>query len=83
MAQAPRRARALLERIRLGNNPADDVRRAGTTPTVGDFAAEYLRRYDPRGRAAKPCPSTFGGAYLRPSAACPWTRSAVRTWPPG
>ena len=47
LAQARRRARAMLERIRAGDNPADDIQREKRTPTVREFADEYLRRCDP------------------------------------
>ena len=47
LAEARRRARTILERIRAGQRPADDARRARTAPTVRDFAGEYLRRCEP------------------------------------
>ena len=47
LAEARRRARDLLGRIRAGENPADDIQRAKETPTLREFAAEYLRRCDP------------------------------------
>ncbi len=47
LARARRRARDLLQRIRAGNNPADDILREKRTPTVKAFAREYLRRCDP------------------------------------
>ena len=47
LAEARRRARGLLERIRAGDNPADDILREKRTPTVKEFAQEYLRRCDP------------------------------------
>jgi integrase len=46
-AQARRRARDILARIRAGENPADDIRKEKTAPTVRDLAEEYLRRCDP------------------------------------
>ena len=46
-ADARRRARDLLVRIRAGENPADDIRREKETPTLREFAGEYLRRCDP------------------------------------
>ena len=47
LAKARRRARDLLEGIRAGANPADDILREKRTPTVNEFAQEYLRRCDP------------------------------------
>ena len=47
LATARRRARDMLDRIRAGENPADDIRREKATPTFREFAEEYLRRSDP------------------------------------
>ena len=47
LARARRRARDLLQRIRAGANPADDILREKRTPTVKEFAREYLPRCDP------------------------------------
>ena len=47
LAQARRRARDILDRIRAGGNPADDIRREKQAPTFGEFTGEYLRRSDP------------------------------------
>ncbi len=47
LAEARRRARGVLARIRAGGNPADDIRREKRAPTVREFAMEYLRRGDP------------------------------------
>ncbi len=47
LTQARRRARDMLARIRAGDNPADDIRREKTAPTVAMLADEYLRRCDP------------------------------------
>ena len=47
LAEARRRARDMLGRIRSGENPADDIRREKETPTLRKFADEYLRRCDP------------------------------------
>ena len=47
LAQARRRARGMLARIRAGGNPADDLQREKQTPTLQAFADEYLRRSDP------------------------------------
>ena len=47
LAEARRRARDMLARIRAGANPADDIRKEKTAPTVRDLADEYLRRCDP------------------------------------
>ncbi len=47
LARARRRARDLLQRIRAGDNPAEDVLREKRTPTMKAFAREYLRRCDP------------------------------------
>ena len=47
LANARRRARDLLARIRAGANPADDILREKRTPTVRALADEYLRRCDP------------------------------------
>ena len=47
LAEARRRARDLLARIRAGDNPADDIRREKETPTLREFADEYLRRCEP------------------------------------
>ena len=46
-AEARRRARDVLARIRAGDNPAEDIRREKETPTFREFADEYLRRSDP------------------------------------
>ena len=47
LAQARRRARDMLARVRAGDNPAADIRKEKTAPTVRDLAEEYLRRCDP------------------------------------
>ena len=47
LAQARRRARDMLARIRAGGNPADDIRKEKETPTLRAFAEEYLRRCEP------------------------------------
>ncbi len=47
LAEARRRARDILARIRAGINPADDIRREKETPTLRAFADEYLRRCEP------------------------------------
>ncbi len=47
LAEARRRARDVLARIRLGENPAKDIRREKETPTLREFADEYLRRCEP------------------------------------
>ncbi len=47
LAQARRRARDVLARIRAGGNPADDIQREKETPTLRAFADEYLRRSEP------------------------------------
>ena len=47
LAEARRRARDMLARIRAGENPADDIRRERETPTLREFADEYLRRCEP------------------------------------
>ncbi len=47
LAEARRRARDLLHRIRTGANPADDIQQEQRTPTLRAFAQEYLRRSDP------------------------------------
>ena len=47
LAEARRRARDLLASVRAGNNPADDIRKEKTAPTVAMLADEYLRRCDP------------------------------------
>jgi len=47
LAEARRRARDTLARIRAGGNPADDIRREKDTPTFREFADEYLRRSEP------------------------------------
>ena len=47
LAQARRRARDMLARIRAGENPADDIQREKETPTLRAFADEYLRRCGP------------------------------------
>ena len=48
LAEARRRAREMLARIRAGDNPAEDIRREKQTPTFREFADEYLRRSEPR-----------------------------------
>ena len=47
LAEARRRARDMLARIRAGQNPADDIRREKEAPAFREFAVEYLRRCDP------------------------------------
>ena len=47
LAEARRRARDMLGRIRAGGNPADDIRREKETPAFREFADEYLRRCEP------------------------------------
>ena len=47
LAEARRRARDMLGRIRAGENPADDIRREKEIPALREFAKEYLRRCDP------------------------------------
>ena len=47
LAEARRRARDMLGRIRAGENPAADIRREKDTPTLREFAEEYLRRCNP------------------------------------
>ncbi len=47
LAEARRRARDMLARIRAGGNPADDIQRERETPTLREFADEYLRRCEP------------------------------------
>ena len=47
LAQARRRARDMLGRIRAGENPAEDIQREKETPTFRQFADEYLRRREP------------------------------------
>ena len=46
-AEARRRARDMLARVRTGENPAEDIRRENQTPTFREFTDEYLRRCDP------------------------------------
>ena len=46
-AEARRRARDMFGRIRAGGNPAEDIHREKRTPTLREFADEYLRRCDP------------------------------------
>ena len=47
LAEARRRARDMLARIRAGGNPADDIQREKKTPAFREFADEYLRRCEP------------------------------------
>ena len=47
LAEARRRARDMLARIRAGDNPADDIQKDKQTPTLREFADEYLRRCEP------------------------------------
>ena len=47
LAEARRRARDMLARIRAGDNPADDIQREKKTPTFREFADKYLRRCEP------------------------------------
>ena len=47
LAEARRRARDMLARIRAGDNPADDIQRKKETPILRKFADENLRRCDP------------------------------------
>ena len=47
LAEARRRARDTLARIRAGENPAEERRRVRRTPDLNAFAEEYLRRCAP------------------------------------
>jgi len=47
LAEARRRARDMLDRIRKGANPAEDIRKERETPSFRAFTGEYLRRSDP------------------------------------
>ena len=47
LAEARRRARDMLARIRVGDNPADEIRREKEAPTLRELVDEYLRRCDP------------------------------------
>ncbi len=47
LAEARRRARDMVARIRAGDNPADDIQREKGTLTLREFADEYLRRCEP------------------------------------
>lgn len=47
LAEARRRARDLLARIRAGEDPAEERRRARRVPDFSAFAGEYLRRCAP------------------------------------
>ena len=47
LAEARRRAREMLHRTRTGANPADDIQKEKHTPTLREFAREYLRRSEP------------------------------------
>ena len=47
LAEASRHARDMLARIRAGENLADEIRREKQTPTLREFADEYLRRCEP------------------------------------
>lgn len=47
LAEARRRARDLLGRIQVGDDPAEERRRTRRTPDFRAFAAEYLRRCGP------------------------------------
>ncbi len=86
LAQARRRARDMLARIRAGENPADDIRREKETPTFRQFADEYLRRSDP---LWKPSGRRTVRIYLKARISCPHsagyrsTTSDPRMWPCG
>ena len=47
LAEARRRARDMIARIRAGQNPADDIRREKEAPTFRAFADGYLHRCEP------------------------------------
>ena len=47
LSRARRQARDMLQDIRAGGNPADDLLREKRTPTLKAFARQYLRRCDP------------------------------------
>ena len=47
LAEARRRARDMLARIRAGENPAGEIQKEKDTPNFREFAEEYLRRSDP------------------------------------
>ena len=47
LAEARRRAREILARVRVGENPADDIRNEKETSTLREFSDEYLRRSEP------------------------------------
>ena len=62
LAEGRRRARDMLALIRAGENPAEDIRREKHTPTLRQFADEYLRRCDPQW---KPSGSKTVRIYLK------------------
>ena len=47
LAEARRRGRDMVARVRAGDNPADDIQREKKTPTLREFADEYLRCCEP------------------------------------
>ena len=66
LAEARRRARDMLARIRAGENPADEIRREKETPIFREFSDEYLRRSDPHW---KPSGRKTVRIYLNPTSA--------------
>ncbi len=62
LAEARRRARDMLARIRAGDNPADDIQREKQTPAFRQFADEYRRRCEP---LWKPSGRTTVRIYLK------------------
>ena len=85
LSKARRRARDLLQRIRVGANPADDILREKRTPTVKEFAQEYLRRCDPYWKpSGRRTVRIYLKARILPAfGTLPWTGSARNTWPRG
>ena len=85
LVQARRRARDMLARIRAGGNPADDIRREKETPTLREFADEYLRRCDPYWKpSGRKTIRIYLNARILPAfGRMPSTASAPRTWPRG
>ncbi|MDE0049419.1 MAG: tyrosine-type recombinase/integrase [Rhodospirillales bacterium] len=94
LAEARRRAREMLARIRAGDDPAEEARKARAAPTVKDFADEYLRccgpGLKPSGRRtvriylkARILPA-FGAMrldMLGPEDVAAWFDAASRDWP--
>ena len=85
LAEARRRARDMLARIRAGRNPADDIQREKKAPAFREFADEYLRRCEPHWKpSGRRTVRIYLNARILPAfGRMPLDRIAPETWPRG